>query len=833
MVKKGAANSLKGSLYYYWATALSSSHADSFPFSTNLFTPTAFQGNKMLQPTCKIRKGYLSVFLSGLAVVLLCFVPTPNCLGQDYLEFNEFVDGTTSSALTSIEIGPDGRLYAAGFRGEIYRWDLEPTTGEATNQTMVFTTNGNSNTLRQTGIAFDPNSTASNLILWNSYATDEGPGFLGRIDRIDLNAGTSQNFINGLGVAAHQNNDLIFGTDGRLYLSAGSLTAAGGIPVAGINELAETPLSAAIVVADVNSASFPSDLNVAPSSGYDATAPGAPVTTFAEGVRNAFDIVQHSNGFLYSGVNGNDGPNAMTPDDPGTAANEAVGAGRPDETFIRLDPQYYYGHPNSSISNFISYGGNPTSGFDGDFQNTNYPVGTQPDPRFTAGVNDGAIFNLLDAVGGGSISPNGLAEYTGNTGLQGQVLVALFNNSREIGSIELDDAGNVVGFNTLSLPGGGDFLFAAPGQGNPLDVAVDSATGNVYIASFFSQTGAGQVVRLTPTTSVAAGPNTITFTPNDNNNLDVNGNWISETGVVGFPVAGDMAVVNVDSTLLGVSGLNDLAAGGDLIFGGGGILTATVDFVANVPDSVTFNNHTVNADDDIFTGGPNGNFIFNPGSVTNVDDDFEANGQGTITINGGTHSVGLDSPNIGFLGAQRGSTLNFFGGTIDAQGFRTTAGNAGIPEGGFIDVDCDATLTTGEVTLDPSGSINFNSTWTGSLTNTSFSESDWENLLVSSANGTRTLDGNAITSGIAFDGSVVGEFQITNDGQTLSVISVAKPGDVLKGDVNLDGNVTFLDISPFITVLATNVDQAEADCNCDGVVSFLDIAVFISILAGN
>ena len=171
MEKKGAANSLKGSLHYYRATALSSSHAGSFPFSTNLFTPTTFQGNKMLHPTCKIRKGYLSVFLSGLAVVLLCFVPTPSCLGQDYLEFNEFVDGTTGSALTSIEIGPDGRLYAAGFRGEIYRWDLEPTTGEATNQTMVFTTNGNSNTLRQTGIAFDPNSTASNLILWNSYAT--------------------------------------------------------------------------------------------------------------------------------------------------------------------------------------------------------------------------------------------------------------------------------------------------------------------------------------------------------------------------------------------------------------------------------------------------------------------------------------------------------------------------------------------------------------------------------------------------------------------------------------------------------------------------------------
>ena len=795
----------------------------------------------MFHPSCKIRNCYLSVFLSGLTVVLLCFVPTPSCLGQDYLEFNEFVDDSTSSALTSIEMGPDGRLYAAGFRGEIYRWDLDPTTGEATNQTIVFTTDGNSNTLRQTGITFDPNSTANNLILWNSYATDEGPGFLGRIDRIDLNTGTSQNFINGLGVAAHQNNDLTFGNDGRLYLTAGSLTAAGGIPVDGINELAETPLSAAIVVADVNSTSFPSDLNVASSSGYDATAPGAPVTAFAEGVRNAFDVVQHSNGFLYSGVNGNDGPNALTPDDPDTPADEAVGAGRPDETFIRLDPQYYYGHPNSSIGNFISYGGNPTSGLDGDFQNTNYLVGTQPDPRFTAGVNDGAISNLLDAVGGGSVSPNGLAEYTANTGLQGQVLVALFNNSREIGAIELDGVGNVLGFNTLSLPGGGDFLFAAPGQGNPLDVAVDPATGNVYVASFFGQSGAGQVVRLTPTALVGNEPekkpeleNVINYIPSGGN-INTAANW--EFGAL--PMAGETGLVEVDADWPNTSGAGAIGIFGDLVFDGtsaGGItVDAALDIIAANPSSITFGNLvTVNSSDDIFTGAPTGNYFFEEGSTTNVNDDFEANAQGTITINGGTHSVGLDSPNTGFLGAQRGSTLNFFGGTVDAQGFRTTAGNAAIPAGGAINVDCDATLTTGEVTLDASGSINFNSTWSGSLTNTAFSGSDWQNLLSSAANGIRTLDGNDITSGTAFDGSVDGEFQITNGGQTLSILNPAeKPSGVLKGDVNMDGIINFLDISPFILALSSpGGAPAEADCNCDGIVNFLDISPFILKLAG-
>jgi len=56
---------------------------------------------------------------------------------------------------------------------------------------------------------------------------------------------------------------------------------------------------------------------------------------------------------------------------------------------------------------------------------------------------------------------------------------------------------------------------------------------------------------------------------------------------------------------------------------------------------------------------------------------------------------------------------------------------------------------------------------------------------------------------------------------------------VLKGDVDLNGTVNFLDIQPFIGVLSSNGSQAEADCNCDGSVTFLDIQAFIDILAGN
>ena len=55
----------------------------------------------------------------------------------------------------------------------------------------------------------------------------------------------------------------------------------------------------------------------------------------------------------------------------------------------------------------------------------------------------------------------------------------------------------------------------------------------------------------------------------------------------------------------------------------------------------------------------------------------------------------------------------------------------------------------------------------------------------------------------------------------------------LLGDVNRDGMVDFLDISPFIVVLSTGSMQAEADIDQDGVVNFLDISPFIILLSGS
>ena len=67
----------------------------------------------------------------------------------------------------------------------------------------------------------------------------------------------------------------------------------------------------------------------------------------------------------------------------------------------------------------------------------------------------------------------------------------------------------------------------------------------------------------------------------------------------------------------------------------------------------------------------------------------------------------------------------------------------------------------------------------------------------------------------------------------IETFTVEIVGSTLLGDVNLDGAVNFLDISPFIAVLSSNEFQAEADVDNSGAVDFLDISPFIAILAGS
>ncbi len=64
---------------------------------------------------------------------------------------------------------------------------------------------------------------------------------------------------------------------------------------------------------------------------------------------------------------------------------------------------------------------------------------------------------------------------------------------------------------------------------------------------------------------------------------------------------------------------------------------------------------------------------------------------------------------------------------------------------------------------------------------------------------------------------------------TLTVTTAEK---CLPGDVNQDGEITLLDVDPFVSLLTAGGFQCEADVNQDGVVSLLDVDPFVALLSG-
>lgn len=64
---------------------------------------------------------------------------------------------------------------------------------------------------------------------------------------------------------------------------------------------------------------------------------------------------------------------------------------------------------------------------------------------------------------------------------------------------------------------------------------------------------------------------------------------------------------------------------------------------------------------------------------------------------------------------------------------------------------------------------------------------------------------------------------------TYIALATAAPG--IKGDVNLDGAVSFIDIPSFISVLMAGEFQSEADIDLNGAIDVFDIAPFVDILS--
>ncbi|MGB7157340.1 MAG: fibronectin type III domain-containing protein [Tepidisphaeraceae bacterium] len=415
------------------------------------------------------------------------------------LNFDKLPQATSAgNAYTSLTKGPDGKLYASTLDGRILRFAINADGSLGAGETIssLQTAEGGSRVL--TGIEFDPSSTAGNLILWVSHGFfdfENAPDWSGKISKLtgpDL--GTVQDVVVGLprSIRDHLNNQMDFGPDGKLYFLQGSNTAMGA-PDTAWGMRPERILNGAVLRLDTSllTPGVPLDVKTEEGGAYDPFAAGAPLTLYAVGVRNAYDLVWTQNGRLYVPTNGSASggstpgfPNATTGqrlDDPlhgpytgpNVPSIGSVNATQNDYLF-RIEQGGYYGHPNPRHGTYVLNGGNPTAGVDPG-EVTQYPVGTLPDVNWR-----GSAFNF-----GKNLSPNGVIEYQGNAfggALNGKLLVVRYSGGDDVIVLTPDANGNIIQSQT-NVNGMSGFY-------NPLDIAQDTATGNIYVAEFGPE-GAG------------------------------------------------------------------------------------------------------------------------------------------------------------------------------------------------------------------------------------------------------------------------------------------------------------------------------------------------------
>jgi hypothetical protein len=451
------------------------------------------------------------------------------------VEVNGAADG--AFGYSQVEISPDGQyLYVATLGGELKRFAIDQTTGalgaEQTLSLPHFSDAGGPRGI--IGMVFDPTDPS---VLWvtDNYAVPlEGrdnavPDFSGRVSKVTIGTGsgftgTAETYVTGLprSNGDHLTNSLEFranpdaGQAGQpshlLYLVQGSNSAMGAADSAWGNR-AERLLSAAVLEIDPTRDAPAGGFNVqteptppgntANGAGifnadgtvngwYNPFAADAVVKIFATGVRNAYDLVWHSNGRLYVPTNGS-AAGGNTPDDPTTPANEAlVNATLQADYLFRVTEGGYYGHPNALRDEYILNGGNPTAGADVNEVvpsggRAGYAVGVQPD----ADYDPASAYSL-----GFNRSPNGVTEYTSNvfgTSLQGAVLFTEYSGGNDIRAVRLDANGFVAEDFVLTNAAGQTITYI-----DPLDVIVNPRTGQLYLMTLNRSNGQSQIVRLDP-----------------------------------------------------------------------------------------------------------------------------------------------------------------------------------------------------------------------------------------------------------------------------------------------------------------------------------------------
>jgi len=436
---------------------------------------------------------YSSTFTTGLTAAA-------NLINVQFDKID--LPGTTGQH-TSLTIGPDGKLYALTIDGIIKRFTIN-ADGTLGKPQLIYTLQDEYVPRTQRlaiGLAFDPAATASKLVAWvthDTYTFLDAPDWDGKLSRLSgPNLENIEDVLINLPRSKkdHVTNSIAFGPDKALYFTQASTSAMGkGDRTWGYRD--EHLLSAAVLRLDVSKlGTLPLDVKTTEGGGiYNPYNPNAPLTIYASGVRNAYDLVWHSNGRLYAPANGSAAG--------GNTPTSAEGTLRPDGTpyngpsvpaltdvqqtqkdfLFRIVKGGYYGHPNSLRGEYVMNGGNPASPLNR-AQVTAYPSGTAPDANYRGYSYD---FQA-------NASPDGAIEYKSNTfkgALKGKLLVVRYSQHDDIitltpGGRNKDIVSATEGYQIEGFSGFSD----------PLDLTEDVGKGNIYVSEYG---GDGRITLLRP-----------------------------------------------------------------------------------------------------------------------------------------------------------------------------------------------------------------------------------------------------------------------------------------------------------------------------------------------
>jgi hypothetical protein len=426
------------------------------------------------------------------------------------------LEGVTFSGATSLQFGPDGRLYVSELNGTIRALTVARTpTGHYTVTAAETITRIASIPNHDDTGAPNPSVTGrlvTGILVTGTpaqpviYAVSSDPRFgagpVGGDSGLDTNSGiltrltrtptgwVAKDLVRGLPRSEenHTGNGLAIvpGTSTLLVAYGGNTNA--GAPAHNFAFLPEYALSGAIVSIDLGAIGETTyTLPTLDDEDRPGTAdagdpwggnngknqarlvPGGPVQVYAPGFRNPYDLVFTHDGRLYTIDNGANAGwgDAPRPDDAsGTCTNDPVELGHSDGDALLLvpGPGFYGGHPNPVRANRANT-------FDASNPQSPVAVANPVECDYRAEVEAGAMTTF-------AFSTNGIDEYTAETfggAMHGDLVTVSLDGS--LHRIELSPDGTAVTARSLLASGFGPF---------PLDVIAEGDAepfpGTIWVA---------------------------------------------------------------------------------------------------------------------------------------------------------------------------------------------------------------------------------------------------------------------------------------------------------------------------------------------------------------